>query len=466
MRHRNEIGLIVAFAFMLGFVGAVASAKSDSSATGPVMTMRPRDLADALRFGRGDSILLPALLPDDLAWVKHDSADPDCRKGYQSLCSGDWNAATNHYSAALNRNPKNAVALANRAVATQMDAIFVDSDPLKYSGNGVVIDKKRFDRLSNWALEDWEAADKLHPDCGRFDRNAAVTYRWAHRLTLAKTESEKSVALNPHDAINIVTLAMICKLVGNTNEGISLLDRAIREQPKFPALYCMRGALFWRKGDNGSGITDETKAIALEPNNYRAFYERALLYVALRKFDQAIADLKMSVSLKPDKIDAWCVKGNLEFFQNRFEDALADGEHAVKMDGANPAALCVRGQAYLGLKRYTEAVKDLDRAIALDPKKDRFRLCRARAFVALNKRDKALTDLNSAITINPGNRDALKLRAQLSGATGDLVQSTSEFDQAGIVVDDAKGNLDRGNFSRMLLSPSEPSDSARSPKSR
>jgi tetratricopeptide (TPR) repeat protein len=144
-----------------------------------------------------------------------------------------------------------------------------------------------------------------------------------------------------------------------------------------------------------------TKIIALDPQDSRAYDERASAYSNLKQYDLAIADLKRYVELNPDRPgsrtnlaalyqragkyqealqtlnDQHVLFPDEDIYQNRalayvalgqYDKALADSTKSIKMmDTPRPGPYFNRALVYEKLGRYKEAIADCKKVLEIDP---------------------------------------------------------------------------------------------------
>jgi tetratricopeptide (TPR) repeat protein len=101
--------------------------------------------------------------------------------------------------------------------------------------------------------------------------------------------------------------------------------------------HLMRGAAYQNKGDLEKALSDYTKAIQLDPNEYLAYFRRAKLYEILKKNDLAAADdrefrRRAGEKAKPQTAEEFYDRA--VYFEDRgfWGDAIYDYSEAIKLD--------------------------------------------------------------------------------------------------------------------------------------
>jgi len=181
---------------------------------------------------------------------------------------------------------------------------------------------------------------------------------------------------------------------------------------KIPALIG-RGFLYINSGNFQGAMEDLTKVIKLDPQNFNAYYGRAITKTQLRiygpdpdtssmtirsdergtfhyDYKGAFDDFNKALELNAKFADAYLKRGDLYIEINKSELALKDYSEAIKCDSNYVEAYSKRAVLYEDLDMIEEALKDFKTAIRLNPT-DPY-LYRNRGLLKENK----LKDLQSA----------------------------------------------------------------------
>lgn len=141
-----------------------------------------------------------------------------------------------------------------------------------------------------------------------------------------------------------------CYKVGNRNEAIQWMDKAIQVQPTNQNFYTIRGTMSEEIGLIAESERDFKKAIELSPNDFVALYRLGMTYFNTKRHSEALKPLMSSYQNAPDvDLDHLGMGKNTIFFV------------AKKVVAANLGNLLVQ------LGRTEEGITYLDVAINLDP---------------------------------------------------------------------------------------------------
>jgi tetratricopeptide (TPR) repeat protein len=90
--------------------------------------------------------------------------------------------------------------------------------------------------------------------------------------------------------------------------------------------------------DYDEAIRLYTDAIALDPNEIRAYWHRSTAYHAKDDFDCEIADLDQTIRLDPTDDIFYLLRGSAYGDKGDYDQAIADFEHTLKLDPDYEAA--------------------------------------------------------------------------------------------------------------------------------
>jgi tetratricopeptide (TPR) repeat protein len=116
------------------------------------------------------------------------------------------------------------------------------------------------------------------------------------------------------------------------------------------------------EGDDERALQLYGQAVQQDPQFYKAYYNRALIYIRRKDYPGASADLSRAIDVKPDLFQAYANRGNCNLLLGKFKDALADFTHALKLQPSLSEARVGRIQAYMALGRSDEAWQEVTAA--------------------------------------------------------------------------------------------------------
>ncbi|WP_052050043.1 tetratricopeptide repeat protein [Leptolyngbya sp. KIOST-1] len=182
-------------------------------------------------------------------------------------------------------------------------------------------------------------------------------------------------------------------------EAIALCSQALQLDAAAADYRLNRGLALYRTGQYAQALVDNTQVLAAHPKDYRAFYNRGLVRVALHDFQRAIADFDQAAALAsdPDALgDIYDDRGLAKLMAAQPQAALGDFDQALAINGHDTRALYNHGCACHQLGRLNEALADLNQVLALEPDHARTYLKRGVMRQSLGDRTGSLADLRQA----------------------------------------------------------------------
>ncbi len=186
------------------------------------------------------------------------------------------------------------------------------------------------------------------------------------------------------------------------------------------------------------------RAIHLNPDEAKVYYNRGIVKLVLGDYEAAIADFDQAIHLKPDFTAAYINRGTVKRVLGQYEAAIADHDRAIRLKPDFAPAYNNRGIAKIALSQHDAAITDFNRAIDLNPD-DEVYYNRGIAKSALSQHDAAITDFNRAIDLNPDYAEAYHSLGAVRSDLGLHKAALADYDQAiRLKPDDAAAYNNRG----------------------
>ena len=99
-----------------------------------------------------------------------------------------------------------------------------------------------------------------------------------------------------------------------------------------------------------------------------SYHQRAVAYIALKRFDKALADLNTAISRDSRNVAAVNDRGNVYRNLGKPKQAIADFDKVIARNVRHPAVYTNRGLAWHDAGNYTRALADFNAAIKIDAK--------------------------------------------------------------------------------------------------
>jgi TolB-like protein/Tfp pilus assembly protein PilF/class 3 adenylate cyclase len=164
---------------------------------------------------------------------------------------------------------------------------------------------------------------------------------------------------------------------GSLLQGISLLEEAVRRDPKFLRAYCLMAEthmdLYWEGFDH----TDQRRELAkialqraeeIQPDAGEVHWQKGIYaYHGFRDYDQALKEFELAKERLPNEARIYVNLGAVDRRIGRFPEADANFKRAVELDPRNFLVLMEAGSTFQGTRRYAEGKRLYERALTILP---------------------------------------------------------------------------------------------------
>lgn len=169
----------------------------------------------------------------------------------------------------------------------------------------------------------------------------------------------------PHSYVALNSLGAEYMLNKNYDMSIRYLNSAINENPEYYKGYYNRGLLYAQTNRMQNALRDFDKAIALKQYS-KAYVARANAYYTLKDLSKAINDAEMVLKTDPDNPKANYVLANCYDDLNQLDKALGYYNKVILASSENPLYYMRRAILYGKMQQYSLCLKDLDTCTLMD----------------------------------------------------------------------------------------------------
>lgn len=160
-------------------------------------------------------------------------------------------------------------------------------------------------------------------------------------------------------------------------QGISLLEEAVRRDPKFLRAYCLMCEthldLYW----GGADHTDQRRELArialqkaeeIQPDAGEVHAQKGLYaYHGFRDYDGALKELERAKELLPNEARIYVTIGAVDRRTARWQEAETNFKRGVELDPRNFIVIMEAAATVQGMRRYAEAKRLHEQALAILP---------------------------------------------------------------------------------------------------
>jgi TolB-like protein/class 3 adenylate cyclase/Tfp pilus assembly protein PilF len=164
---------------------------------------------------------------------------------------------------------------------------------------------------------------------------------------------------------------------GSLLQGISLLEEAVRRDPKFLRAYCLMCEthldLYW----GGSDHTDQRRELAraalqraeeIQPDAGEVHWMKGLYaYHGFRDYDRALQELELAKKLLPNEARVYVNIGAVDRRTARWQEAETNFKRAVELDPRNFVVTMEAGSTMAGMRRFAEARRFHEQSLTILP---------------------------------------------------------------------------------------------------
>lgn len=162
---------------------------------------------------------------------------------------------------------------------------------------------------------------------------------------------------------NLINAALSNNSIGQYQESIMQLSRAIAIDPKDAASYAYRGSSYVLSGNYEKAVMDYTMAIDLDSSFADAYYNRGLIYdMQKSEHTKAIRDFTKTIEIDPGYLDAYFSRAAAYAKIEKYDEAIADYTKVILLNPRYGDAFYGRAVSYYHKKEYDKAWDDVKKA--------------------------------------------------------------------------------------------------------
>jgi tetratricopeptide (TPR) repeat protein len=218
------------------------------------------------------------------------------------------------------------------------------------------------------ALEAFALAAKLAPSDPVLAFNHAAVLAAAERHEEAVASFDRALALRPNDAEALFARGASRAALQRYEDALADYDAArAAGLTARPDLYANTGAALAALGRHEEAIEALDRALAANPNDVGANFNRGGALFALKRNDEALEALNRALARAPDHIMAHSLRAPINAEAGRFSEGLADADFAIARDPTRIEHLKRRAYVLSVADRRAEALPLLNQILARAP---------------------------------------------------------------------------------------------------
>lgn len=237
-------------------------------------------------------------------------------------------------------------------------------------------------------------------------------------------------------ALLIAIIAVLCGLTYSRNQiwrdGISLWEDAVRKSPGKLRAYYNLAFQYGAKGEYGKAVRMAKKAVALHPEDSRAYLTLAVTAAHLGDTDEEIAAYEKAFSLGvADNPMKYINNLGLAYDRKQnFSKAVKMFEKAIEVNPGYPGSYNNLGVVYSRMGQFDQALRSFEKAINLHPRFAEPYHNQGQTLLQQGEVDRAIELCQKAIQLKPNYPDAYNTLGVAYGMKGDWARMIEYCEKA------------------------------------
>ncbi len=403
-------------------------------------------------------VIMPTLAACTQRQETFDTAEEYVAEGLSSYQRGELDRALRMYDKALELDPDNPQALADRSVIhlqkpeTYDDAIVDATRAIELDPNLARAYVHRASALVDMGHSEYARVAVMSRITSRPD--TAWTLPPEERVESAIADATKAIELDPNMPDAYFVRAHAQMDIGRSEQAVEDFSRILDSDPPLYVkvmAYVHRSQAQRNIGNLAWAIDDATRAMEIAPQlsdsfdedsrlvtwhgfgpdaiEATAFTNRGLAYDRQGRPDLSVEEYTEALDRDSDYIEAYVNRSNAHRRIGLFEEALEDADKAIGAGQHLAVAYNARALAHLGLGDDEQALSDVTNAIKQDGEYAMAYSNRAYIYTGQGRYDLAIADATRAIDLEPELAEAYSNRAEAHLKRGDypsvIVDSTA-----------------------------------------
>ena len=249
----------------------------------------------------------------------------------------------------------------------------------------------------------------------------------AGHLPEARNRYQAIVNENPTHFLALHMLGVVAHQMRDAELAVAWIDRALAVNPSDAAAHYNRGLALAELERFSDAVTSYGQAITLNPNYAEAYCSRGTALQAQGRVEEGLSDYRKAKALNPGYFNAWHNEGATLYRLERYEAALTSLERAINLNGDDAEAHNSIGSVLRRLKRPAQALAHYDLALRLQPNDPKIWHNHGTTLLELRRYDAAIASFDRALNLNPALPEALFDRAVALTELGRIEEALTTY---------------------------------------
>ncbi len=214
------------------------------------------------------------------------------------------------------------------------------------------------------------------------------------------------------------------------HEAKSLFEQISATDKHDAETWCALGAVNGMLGLYDESIRCCRQAIAIRPDDHKAYSNLTVALEAVGRLDEAVAAGQEAVRINPNDVDTHYNLGNALKSQGRLDEAIASYHKALRLNPDDAESRLNLGIALAAQGKLTEAIEHYQRALRIRPNYAEAYNSLGVALAALENHEQAIAAYRQALKIKPDYANAHNNLAIVLEAQGRLEEAVAGYREA------------------------------------
>lgn len=180
----------------------------------------------------------------------------------------------------------------------------------------------------------------------------------------------------------------------------------VKKSPYSPRAFNGLGICYYEKGYFDDAIKSYYKALQLESNDAKTYYNLGLAYAKQNSLEKAIENFAKAIKLKSISPEVHMAMGHAYYAQVKFDEAAEEFRIATMQKPDYAEAYHDLGTTYYRQGNINEAIREYVKALRSNPNPDTY-FNLGSAYASLGEVDKAIEQYEMALRLNPNDPEII-----------------------------------------------------------
>jgi tetratricopeptide (TPR) repeat protein len=211
--------------------------------------------------------------------------------------------------------------------------------------------------------EVWRLLGNSYSKLGQF-KKAAFAFEQANKFGIKNDDLYQKITQDVADQGN---KARALTQAGAYKEAIEILEKAVKEHPRAPALHFNLGLNYLKIMNIKKAQARFIRTLELDPAHAKAYHALGMIHYDREEFKTAGGYFEASIEAGKKEEYLYYQLGSCWFKLKQFEKAIEAFNQAIALNDQEKYFFFSLGSAQLAINQHYKAIKSMEQALALDP---------------------------------------------------------------------------------------------------